>query len=136
MTFFVSEQAMVRFLHGPGGAFFDKVALEVRQLAIRKSGFDHLTHDYERFPHHLVERIDFRREQGPAWVVFADQAYALAHHEGTRAHVIFARRKRALAFQVGGRWVVVRVVHHPGTRPNPYLREALEHVAARRLRAA
>lgn len=44
---------------------------------------------------------------------------------GTRAHVIRPRRAKALRFTVGGRVVYARVVMHPGTKPNNWLREAL-----------
>lgn len=47
--------------------------------------------------------------------------YALYHHEGTRPHIIRPRYKQALAFQYRGRTVFAKVVHHPGTKPNPYL---------------
>ncbi|WP_328436875.1 hypothetical protein OHA71_06380 [Streptomyces sp. NBC_00444] len=44
---------------------------------------------------------------------------------GTRPHVIRPVRARALRFTVGGRTVYARVVMHPGTQPNNFLREAL-----------
>jgi hypothetical protein len=51
--------------------------------------------------------------------------YAIFHYQGSRAHVIFPRRKRALRFQVGGRVIFATIVHHPGTKANPYLTDAL-----------
>lgn len=56
-------------------------------------------------------------------------AYARAVHEGTRAHVIVPRRARVLRFPSGGRVVFARRVHHPGTRPRPFLRDALSAAA-------
>jgi hypothetical protein len=48
--------------------------------------------------------------------------YALLHHEGTRPHVIRPRKSGGtLRFTVGGKVVFAKSVHHPGTRPNPYL---------------
>ena len=47
--------------------------------------------------------------------------YAYLHHQGTRPHVITG----ALEFRTGARVTHARVVHHPGTKPNPYLRNAL-----------
>jgi hypothetical protein len=64
--------------------------------------------------------------------VFNDANYAASIHNGSRAHVIAARRRKALAFD-GGDWggiVVVRSVRHPGTRPQPWLAKAAEQVAA------
>jgi hypothetical protein len=48
--------------------------------------------------------------------------YAEAVHEGSRAHDIVPRFKRAL-FWPGAGHPVMRV-HHPGTAANPFLREA------------
>ncbi|MGC4947698.1 hypothetical protein ACLQ2N_16070 [Streptomyces sp. DT224] len=44
---------------------------------------------------------------------------------GTRPHIIRPRRKKALRFEVGGRVVFARVVHHPGTKPNDFMKRAL-----------
>jgi hypothetical protein len=48
----------------------------------------------------------------------ADTPYARFVAEGTRAHVIRPRARKALRFQMGGRTVFARRVNHPGTRPN------------------
>lgn len=45
---------------------------------------------------------------------------------GTRAHVIAPRDKKAL-FWPGARHPV-REVHHPGTKPNPFMQRALDKV--------
>lgn len=51
--------------------------------------------------------------------------YALAHHEGTRPHLIHARDGGVLRFSSKGRIVYSRMVMHPGTRPNRYLADAV-----------
>jgi hypothetical protein len=57
--------------------------------------------------------------------------YALYVHEGTRPHMIFPRRPGGvLAFEVDGRTVFARSVHHPGTKARPFLRNAATRVAA------
>lgn len=38
--------------------------------------------------------------------------------QGTAAHDILPKAKKALAFEMQGDQVVVRSVHHPGTKPN------------------
>lgn len=59
-------------------------------------------------------------------VVGTDVEYALYVHEGTKAHVIEPRNKSVLRFQVAdGRVVFAQRVNHPGTRGNPFLRDAL-----------
>ena len=47
--------------------------------------------------------------------------YAYYHHEGTLPHLISARRAKALRFLAAGMPIFRYSVHHPGTKPNPYL---------------
>jgi len=61
--------------------------------------------------------------------VGTDVVYALAVHDGTRPHTVRPRRARVLRFVAGGEVVFAARVHHPGTRPRPFLREALREVA-------
>lgn len=49
------------------------------------------------------------------------RGYALYQSQGTRPHIIAAKRARALRFTVAGRTVFTKTVRHPGTRPNTYL---------------
>lgn len=55
--------------------------------------------------------------------------YAAAVHDGSGPHIIRARRKQALKFEIGGKVVLARSVRHPGTRPNPWLVNAAERIA-------
>lgn len=68
----------------------------------------------------------------PSVAVIFDVAYAEMVNDGTRPHLIRPRRAKALRFTVGGRVVYAKVVHHPGTRPNPFLDKALQKVARSR----
>lgn len=52
--------------------------------------------------------------------------YAAFVHDGTRAHEIRPRRRKTLRFVSGGGFVFARRVHHPGTSPRPFIREAVE----------
>jgi len=56
--------------------------------------------------------------------------YARAVHDGTGPHIIRARNRRALRFQLDGRVVYARWVRHPGTRARPFLSDAGRDVAA------
>jgi len=60
---------------------------------------------------------------GPFWWfrIEAHTRYSYYHHQGTRPHII----EGDLKFRSGGRTVHTRIVHHPGTRPNPFLKNAL-----------
>lgn len=51
--------------------------------------------------------------------------YSLLHHEGTRPHVIVPVKAQVLRFQTRGGIRFAAIVHHPGTRPNRYLVNAL-----------
>lgn len=69
---------------------------------------------------------------GVKGTVEARARYARMVHEGTSAHPIRARRKKALRFVAGGRVVIVKSVRHPGTRPNRWLTRALDMQASAR----
>jgi hypothetical protein len=47
--------------------------------------------------------------------------YFLGLERGNPPHAIRARRKKALAFESGGKDIVVRSVIHPGNKPMPVL---------------
>lgn len=51
--------------------------------------------------------------------------YAAAVHEGTRPHIIRISTKRVLANKRTGQ-IFGKVVHHPGTKANPFLKNAVE----------
>ncbi len=57
-------------------------------------------------------------------------AYALYEHDGTEPHEIVPRTKKALAFQIGGRTVIVKRVRHPGTTGSKFLLRALPYASA------
>lgn len=62
--------------------------------------------------------------------VTAHAPYSAAVHQGTRPHVIRPRRAEALRFEIGGRVVFSKLVHHPGVRGRPFLRNAAERILA------
>ena len=56
---------------------------------------------------------------------------ALAPHavyvvEGTRPHEIRPVNASVLAFEIRGKMVFTPIVHHPGTKPNPFMQNAVE----------
>lgn len=60
--------------------------------------------------------------------VTADAAYALAVHKGTRAHDIVPVKAKVLAWKSPAGMAFAMRVHHPGTRPRPFLVEALKAI--------
>lgn len=60
---------------------------------------------------------------GQAYGIRATRPYATIHHEGSRAHKMEIVRASGKS-----RVLVSRTVMHPGTKPNPYLRNQLETI--------
>jgi len=58
-------------------------------------------------------------------VVDVSAKYAIYVHEGTRPHIIRIRNKKVLANTRTGRFFG-KVVHHPGTKANPFLQRAVD----------
>lgn len=79
-------------------------------------------------------RIESRRTAllRSRYTIGSDLSYAPMVHDGTRPHIIRPKRAQALKFKIGGRTVFAKVVHHPGTRPRPFLDKALREVSAAR----
>jgi hypothetical protein len=67
------------------------------------------------------------RLEGPFWYfrIEAHTRYAYYLHQGTRPHAIAGHLGGVMTFREKGKTVHARVVHHPGSRPNPYLTRAL-----------
>lgn len=57
--------------------------------------------------------------------------YASYVHDGTPRHTISAKNNGLLTFQVNGQWRSVKSVDHPGTKPRPFLRIAVDAGMAR-----
>lgn len=57
--------------------------------------------------------------------VNCDAAYALAVHEGQKAHTVVPTRARVLSWQGAGGPVFAMSARHPGTKGRPFLREAI-----------
>ena len=72
----------------------------------------------------LAAQITLTEEIRPPYiryVIEGNTRYAYWHHRGTKPHIISGD----LQFRTGARVQHARIVHHPGTRPNPFLSEAL-----------
>lgn len=69
--------------------------------------------------------------RGPGWEVFTNVEYAPYVENGTRPHIIRPRTKKALRFRVGGQTVFATIVHHPGTKAQPFLSRAVREVGIR-----
>ena len=72
-----------------------------------------------------VDLVNLEAEVGPG------VPYAVFVEFGTRPHIIRPVRAQALRFEVGGEIVFAKLVRHPGTRPQPFMRETAEAVERR-----
>ncbi len=53
--------------------------------------------------------------------------YAMFVEFGTPPHTISPKDKKALKFKKGKKNIIVKKVKHPGTRPNPFIRNTLRN---------
>ena len=72
----------------------------------------------------ITKRVEIRGGV-PVAIIQATTEYAIYEHDGTRAHLIRARRRQALRFPAGGAVVFATVVRHPGTTGSKFLLNAL-----------
>lgn len=133
---------LLRSEDGPNGRFMAELGTQVQERAKSKVGVSkgplHGTTLVRGEEAHLRDTIVKRWVEdasGPAVLVGSDHPISYIHHEGTRPHVIRARRAKTLRFAVaggsavfspgGGFLVFAKQVNHPGTAPNRYLTDAL-----------
>jgi hypothetical protein len=103
-----------------------------------RSVLEDLTREtYEKAVQYAPERTGFLRRnikwsvEGLTGRVISQAPYSAYVEFGTRPHMIFPRRARALRFEVGGRTIFARYVHHPGMRGQFYMRRALQDALAK-----
>lgn len=76
----------------------------------------------------LKNSIHMRQSRAPlgqTMTIGSPLSYALAHHEGTRPHIITPDKAEFLRFTSRSRVVYSRAVRHPGTKPNKFLADNL-----------
>jgi len=116
------EPALDRYLNSPSGEVGDYLAKKgnlikaaaKRQVGVRTGALRASIH-----MRHL------RDSRGQYVKIGSPLPYALMHHEGTRPHMIYAKRGKVLKFVTKGRLVYTHVVNHPGTKANKYLTDNL-----------
>lgn len=102
------------YLHKKGEKAVEdaKRMVKVRTGALRKS----------------INMEHYPLRNGQYLVIGSNKSYALAHHEGTRPHIITPNPPNTvLVFRKGSRVIATPRVLHPGTKPNPYLSTQLRH---------
>lgn len=119
-SFNLDRGRIERMLRLPGGMVYrnmERRLLRVEAEAIRRAPGSMGT----------TIRAQIRRGSGGDFqgVINVRHPAALYVIGGTRPHVIRPVTAKALRFTVGGQVVYARLVHHPGNKPNDFLKQAL-----------
>ena len=73
----------------------------------------------------------YKQVSGSEGVVGVAASYGKAVVEGTAPHEIRPTNGSVLSFMVAGKRVFTPIVHHPGTKPNPFMQNALEEAQSK-----
>lgn len=120
-SFNLDRSRIERMLRLPGGMVYRNMERRLRRVE---------TEAIRRAPGHMGTTIRAQVRRGPGGdfqgVIRVSHPAALYVVNGTRAHQIRPRRPGGvLRFTVNGQVVYARVVNHPGTKPNSFLKDAL-----------
>lgn len=133
VTVHLDGAAIARLLRSPQGPVVRhlikrtvRVQERARELAPIKTG---------KLRASIVKRGPYDDALGVFMVVVSNLNYALFVHEGTKPHPIYARSSPFLVFDWPGGpngpgIYYFRMVNHPGTKANPFLRRALAEAVA------
>ena len=67
-------------------------------------------------------RSSIKSRVGSDGIIISMEGYAVYVEFGTPPHIIEARNKKSLHWKKDGKDYFAVKVHHPGTRPNPFIR--------------
>lgn len=103
------------------------------RLAIKESTalvWEYAT-DHHRFVSRTgnLERAVRSEVSGMEGIIYLDEGqapYGVPVHQGARARVIVPKRRKALRWTDGGKFVFAKRVHWPGIKPDPFIYQALE----------
>ena len=114
---------------------FDKWKSAVQEELIDKIGASIIEHARAIAPrseygndNHYMDNINYYRQSNTMGVVIAENHYSADIEYGTKAHIIEPVTAKALHFKKDGKEIFTKKVEHPGTRPNPVMRNAAAQV--------
>ena len=99
--------------------FLEGVANDMRNVLVRTCPVD---------KGRLKTSIKVKVKDGVLTFYMVD--YAVYVEFGTKPHIIKPKTKKSLAWKDGNRKVFAKSVQHPGTRPQPFIRNAFYHKLA------
>ena len=73
----------------------------------------------------LRRSISYRRT-ATGFLVGVGAKYGIYVDQGTKAHTIYPRKAKVLAFQKDGKWVFAKKINHPGTKATHFFTDAVE----------
>lgn len=110
---------MLNYKPGIVWRHLNKRGTMIKTAAVAQAGFR--TGALKASINMVIERTVY----GQMMTIGSTLNYALAHHNGTKPHIIHGRNGGMLRFTSKGRVVYSRAVLHPGTRPNRFLADNL-----------
>jgi len=120
----IDPTRVAALLRGPQGPLVRNLFERGERVRVRAKEL--VGKDTHKLEHSIVKRMG-EDASGPFCLVGSEEPHAELHHDGTRPHEIVPRRARVLRFPAsGGGYVFAMRVNHPGTKPNPYLTNALQ----------
>jgi HK97 gp10 family phage protein len=110
-----------------------KLPAKIRDLVVNRVGSFAYEEMQRRAPSQSgkMRRSIRKRVQGAEVRIGPTEPYAIYVEQGTRPHEIVPVNARALRFEVGGQVVFAMHCNHPGTRPQPFVRETAEETRKR-----
>jgi len=103
-------------------AFKDQCLLEIREKALEIARREAPVRTGRLRDSIVAQKLEDRVE------VISTAPYSAVVHRGARPHRIPKTGLKFMIFEKEGRIVKARVVHHPGTKPNPFLIRAAKRI--------
>lgn len=121
----IDGAAMAELLRGPKGAVNE--FLITRSEIVKRAAVIQCNKRTNKLSKSIVKRSS-SSDGELSMIIGAYQPYALYVHDGTKAHVIMPKKPGGVLHWVdgGGNDVFARVVHHPGYKGNPFLKDNLK----------
>lgn len=117
-------------MSGSGDIFDKHIRLAIKEsiTEIQEEARQH--HAFHARTGSLERSIDTRFSftgalSGEVFLNTAKAEYGPFIHQGTKPHDIFPKKKKALRFPKGKEFIFTKFVHHPGTKKDPFLFDAL-----------
>lgn len=111
--------------------FVKRLRLAVKESTVLVQEYAQNNHRYTSYSSELEKSVMMRllanRLTGEVYLDTSVAEYGPFVHEGTKAHMIFPKNKKALRWFEGSNVEIFsKRVHHPGTRKDPFLYNALK----------